>query len=207
MIRECEEGKASKAKNQWGTKTFQGTVRHEIQQFGVNQTDKKTRGKLKEREQMSKLFTKSRRKKAKKQFKSRLEMTLQKKKIKKRELEKKYYDYNFKPNTNKKRINIYSRTLPDNVIRELEKKKELKLKKKIREQQETAFGTAFCAPFQSNKHPVNRKTPPLKFMQFSPDDIYSSEKNIFDDADSIPLEYLDFQKEADFKPPPGFIQF
>lgn len=58
---------------------------------------------------MWKLNNKKKKMKQLSDFEVRLEMTLQKKKLKKKELEKKYYDYNFKPNTNKKRIKIYNK--------------------------------------------------------------------------------------------------
>ena len=147
--------------------------------FEVTALDKKTRSRLKEHEKMSKLFTKSRRTEAKKHFKSRLEMNQQKAKIKKRQLEKKFYDFDFKPKTNKKRIDIYARNLPSKVIQELEKKKQLKLKKKIREQQETAFGSAFDAPFKPKNAPKKPKVTEMKFLQFSEKSEEPSERNFF----------------------------
>lgn len=73
-------------------------------------------------EKMSTLFTKQRRVNALKDFQARLEMTLQKKKLKKKELEKRFYDYDFKPKTNKKRINIYNNKVPAKVKNTLKKK-------------------------------------------------------------------------------------
>ena len=53
--------------------------------------------------QMWKLNNRKRKKKKVSDFEMRLEMTLQKKKLRKKELEKKYYDYKFKPKTNKRK--------------------------------------------------------------------------------------------------------
>ena len=64
---------------------------------------------------MSKLFTKDRRVMAKADFDSRLELTLQKKRIKQKQLEKKFYDFDFKPKINKRRININPKSLHKNV--------------------------------------------------------------------------------------------
>lgn len=66
---------------------------------------------------MSKLFTKKRRVGAKEDFQMRVEMTLQKQKLKKKELIKKYYNYDFKPQINKKRININPKNLHKNVFK------------------------------------------------------------------------------------------
>ena len=91
---------------------FTGTLRNEVRPVEQNEVDRKTRNAMMVEEKMSKLFTKKRRVAALRDFGMRLEMTLQKKKLKKKNLEKKYYDYDFKPRTNKKRINIYKIKLP-----------------------------------------------------------------------------------------------
>jgi hypothetical protein len=204
--------KSNLSKPVWGNKTFHGTVRNPVKTYDVNDLDKKTRSRLKEREKMSKLFTKSRRTEAKKQFKSRVEMNLQKQKLRKKKLEKKYYDYDFKPKTNKRRIDIYSRAMPLKVVKELEKKKELRLKKKIRQQQETAFGTKINSPFQppqsensSKKSSVHN----MKFIHFVPEEELGLRKNIFDEDEVIPIEYLDMTKKSqeDYDDLPGFPKF
>ena len=139
-------------------------------------------------------------------------MNIQKQKIKKKKLEQKYYDYDFKPRTNKKRIDIYARTLPSNVIKELEKKKELRLKKKIRQQQEDAFGTSYNTPFNppqtdpsSNKSSVHN----MKFIHFVPEEELGMRKNIFDDDEVIPIEFLDANEnnKPKFKDLPDFHKF
>lgn len=138
---------------------------------------------------MSKLFTKSRRNEAKKQFKTRMEFNLQKKKVKKKQLERKYYNLDFKPKTNRKRIDIYSRAMPSKVVRELEKKKELRMKKKIREQQETAFGSGVNVPFkplQKKKNGVGKKKKPgMKFLHLTPLNGEPNGKNIFEEDGPI----------------------
>jgi hypothetical protein len=91
----------------------------------------------------------NRRKKKKKlsDFEMRLELTLQKKKLKQKELERKYYGYNFKPDINKKRINIHKK--PKKRIKntwrrnnqkpaEIKKKKVVRVeKRKIRQRQDS----------------------------------------------------------------------
>jgi hypothetical protein len=72
----------------------------------------KIRNKMIEKEKMSKTFTIDRRKEARTDFDSRLEFNIQKRKIKKKQLEKKIYNYDFKPKINKTRINIYNSTAP-----------------------------------------------------------------------------------------------
>ena len=72
----------------------------------------------------------NRRKKKKKlsDFEMRLELTLQKKKLKQKELEKKYYGYNFKPKTNKKRLNIHNKK-PKRKVKNTWKNNNLKKQK------------------------------------------------------------------------------
>ena len=64
----------------------------------------KKRNKFIESEKMSKLFTKKRRVLAKNDFQDRVQMNLIKQKLRKKELEKKYYDFSFKPQINKKKF-------------------------------------------------------------------------------------------------------
>ena len=75
------------------------------------------RNKMIEKEKMSKLFTKERRKQAKNDFMDRAMFNLEKTKIKKAKLKDKFYNYNFKPQINQKRINIYSKKLHKNVYK------------------------------------------------------------------------------------------
>lgn len=77
----------------------------------------KIRNKFVEKEKMSHTFTKNRRVKAKGDFQRRLEFNSQKRKMKKRELEKKYYNYDFNPKINQKRININPKNLPSHVYK------------------------------------------------------------------------------------------
>jgi hypothetical protein len=166
-----------------------------VRPYGVNELDKKTRSRLKEQEKMSKLFTKSRRTEGKKQFKNRVEMNKQRAKIKKKNLEKKYYDFDFKPKINKKRINIYSRNMPSNVIKELEKKKELKLRKKIRQQQETGFGSGINVPYKpSNKNHKRKTVTEMKFLEFTDQSDLPEENNLFDMNEEVPVEFLNLAK-------------
>jgi hypothetical protein len=65
-------------------------------------------------------------------FEMRLEMTLQKKKLKKKELEKKYYGYNFKPKTNRKRINIYNKPKTGRIKNKFVENKKKKVNSKNR---------------------------------------------------------------------------
>lgn len=86
--------------------------RHEFDYLPAGTINNKVRNKMIERERMSKTFTIDRRKEARSDFDSRLEFNLEKRKIKKKQLEKKFYDFDFKPKINKNRINIYSKTAP-----------------------------------------------------------------------------------------------
>jgi hypothetical protein len=101
------------------------TLRNTVRPVGANDMDRKTRNQLMIEEKMSTLFTKERRVEALKDFQSRLELTLQKKKLKKKELEKRFYGYDFKPKVNKKRIDIYKNNLPAKVVKTLKKKQRL----------------------------------------------------------------------------------
>jgi hypothetical protein len=74
-----------------------------------------------ESEKMSKTFTIDRRKEARQDFDSRMEFNLEKRKVKKKQLEKKFYNYNFKPKINKNRINIYSSKAPKVVVKKNKK--------------------------------------------------------------------------------------
>ena len=85
------------------------------------------RNKMREKEKMSKLFTKERRKQAKSDFMDRTMFNLQKQKINKEKLKEKFYNYNFQPEINKKRIDIYSGNPHKNVYsKTFEKKREIR---------------------------------------------------------------------------------
>lgn len=86
--------------------------RYEYEHLAPGTINNKVRNRMMEKEKMSKTFTIDRRKEARHDFDSRMEFNLQKRKIKKKELEKKFYNYNFQPKINKKRINIYSSKAP-----------------------------------------------------------------------------------------------
>lgn len=86
------------------------------------------RNKMIEQGKMSKLFTKDRRKKAKSDFMDRTMFNLEKQKINKQKLQKKYYDYNFQPEINQKRINIYAPKLHKNVYQRTFKTKKQELR-------------------------------------------------------------------------------
>jgi hypothetical protein len=91
--------------------------RHEFIQVPPKVLNNDTRNKMIENEKMSKLFTKERRKQAKNDFMDRTMFNLEKQKINKKKLKDKYYNYNFKPQINQKRINIYSKKLHKNVYK------------------------------------------------------------------------------------------
>ena len=84
------------------------------------------RNKMIENEKMSKLFTKDRRQKAKNDFIDRAMFNQEKSKIKKAKLKEKFYDFNFKPEINHKRINIYSKKFHKNVYKKTFDKRILK---------------------------------------------------------------------------------
>jgi hypothetical protein len=89
--------------------------RHEFIQVPPKHLSNEKRNKMIESEKMSKLFTKTRRKQAKNDFMDRTQFNLEKQKINKKKLKEKFYNYNFKPQINHKRINIYSNKLHKNV--------------------------------------------------------------------------------------------
>lgn len=103
------------AKPDAGHPSGAGTDRREVKNGNQIELNNKKRNKMKEKEKMSRLFTRNRRKEAVEDFKTRMEMNKQKSKMKKAALEKKYYDFSFKPKTNHKRIKIYNKKLPRNV--------------------------------------------------------------------------------------------
>ena len=78
-----------------------------------------------QRGKITKLYSQEKRKQAKKDFKERIEYHLQKKKLKRKELEEKMCVYNFKPRINKKRINLNPKKLHKNVYRKNSIKKTL----------------------------------------------------------------------------------
>ena len=92
-----------------------GVDRRKVKHGNTVQLNNKIRNKYKEKEKMSLLFTRDRRKEARQDFSHRMEMNKQKAKMKKKRLEMKYYDFSFKPKTNRKRIKIYNKKLPRNV--------------------------------------------------------------------------------------------
>lgn len=96
--------------------------RHEYDYLPAGAINNKVRNKMIERERMSKTFTMDRRKEARSDFDSRMEFNLQKRRIKKKQLEKKFYDYDFKPKINKNRINIYSKNAPKVTVKARRKK-------------------------------------------------------------------------------------
>ena len=91
--------------------------RHEFIHVPPKVLNNDTRNKMIESEKMSKLFTKDRRRQAKSDFMDRTMFNLEKQKINKKKLSDKYYNYNFKPQINHKRINIYSKKLHKNVYK------------------------------------------------------------------------------------------
>lgn len=92
--------------------TTDAVKRYKYDHLPSGTINNKIRNKMIEKEKMSKTFTTDRRKEARVDFDSRLEFNIQKRKIKKKQLEKKIYNYDFKPKINKNRINIYSSTAP-----------------------------------------------------------------------------------------------
>ena len=92
-----------------------GVDRRKVKHGNTVQLNNKIRNKYKEKEKMSLLFTRDRRKEARQDFSHRMEMNKQKAKMKKKRLEMKYYDFSFKPKTNRNRIKIYNKKLPRNV--------------------------------------------------------------------------------------------
>ena len=83
----------------------------------TGKVNNKVRNRFVEKEKMSQTFTKNRRLRAKNDFQRRLEFNSQKREMKKRELDKKYHNYDFNPKINQKRINIHPKTLPRNVYK------------------------------------------------------------------------------------------
>ena len=102
-----------------------GVVRHEFIQVKPKYVRAEERNKMIEQGKMSKLFTKDRRKQAKDDFKDRVEYNIQKKKHKKKELQKRFYNYDFKPSINKRRINLNPKKLHKNVYTKKATKKVL----------------------------------------------------------------------------------
>jgi hypothetical protein len=91
--------------------------RHEFVNVRPKEISNEKRNKMIESEKMSKLFTKDRRKKAKNDFMDRTVFNLEKQKMNKKRLQEKYYNYDFKPEINRKRINIYDKKLHKNVYK------------------------------------------------------------------------------------------
>lgn len=89
--------------------------RREFKFVAPKELPNERRNKMIEQEKMSKLFTKDRRQKAKIDFMDRTMFNLEKQKLNKQKLHKKYYDYDFRPEINHKRINIYAPKLHKNV--------------------------------------------------------------------------------------------
>ena len=164
-------------------KPLHRTLRNTFREVGANEIDRKTRNELMVEEQMSKLFTKKRRIEALSDFEMRLEMTLQKKKLKKKALEKKYYDFDFKPRTNKKRINIYSKTLPSSVVATLKKKKrESKHQKISKEKNLNQTIRKKIAPRKSRKAKKSKQAKKVsevknEIIQNTTDDLGNDEEN------------------------------
>ena len=75
--------------------------RREFQNVSSAIVGTELKNKMVEKEKMSKLFTRERRIKARADFDQRVKYNLAKSKLKKKELQKKYYDYDFKPKINK----------------------------------------------------------------------------------------------------------
>lgn len=83
----------------------------------TGKVNNKVRNRFVEKEKMSQTFTKNRRLRAKNDFQRRLEFNSQKREMKKKELDRKYHNYDFNPKINQKRINIHPKTLPRNVYK------------------------------------------------------------------------------------------
>ena len=135
-----------------------------------------------EREKMSKTFTMDRRKEARSDFDSRLEFNLQKSRIRKKELDKKIYAYDFKPKINKNRINIYSKKAP--VIAKVSRKP------KIRESRETPVERSFV----KKKSNLGKDTHLKKLNKAKEESVKASgkekmEKTIGDNLESIKFDY------------------
>lgn len=98
--------------------------RHEFMNVPPQELSNDKRNKMIEREKMSKLFTRDRRQKAKNDFMDRAMFNVEKQKLNKKKLQEKYYNYDFKPQINKNRINIYKGNNHKNVYtKTIEKQK------------------------------------------------------------------------------------
>ena len=121
------------------TQNLNSTRRNQYTEVAPGQINNKKRNRRMEDGKMSKLFTRDRRKDAKTDFDQRRDFNLHKKEAHKKELEDRFYNFDFQPKINKKRININPKNLPPNVYRKkthinriYAKKME---KKKMREKQ------------------------------------------------------------------------
>lgn len=91
--------------------------RREFKFVAPKQLPNDLRNKMIEQEKMSKLFTKDRRRQAKLDFMDRTQFNIEKQKLNKQRLQQKYYDFDFKPEINQRRINIYGTKLHKNVYK------------------------------------------------------------------------------------------
>ena len=150
------------------------------------------------KEKMSKLFTKKRRIDALSDFESRLELTLQKKKLKKKELEQKYYDFDFKPQTNKKRINIYSKKLPKKVVNTIKKKEKQSIMKKKRKSEEKALNETIRKKMNGKRGKVSRKKNEVKVEQVEVRKVEMREEIIGNENNGHKNQII-FDRDSDFE--------
>ena len=165
------------------------TLRNTMNPIRNGEINGKIRNKMMMKEKMSTLFTKNRRIAALNDFEMRLEMTLQKKKLKKKILEDKYYDFDFKPRTNKRRINIYSKKIPDNVLNTIKKKTKPKKKlKRIRSTEDSLNKT------------IRKKIKSKNVFRNQKNDKKIESNNIINDNDNVKEKSNGLKKSVNQKP-------
>lgn len=199
---------------------FGGTNRNPIQHIPKARINNKKRNLLIENEKMSKLFTKKRRITAKTDFQDRVQMNLIKKKQKMKDLENKFYNFSFKPKTNRKKTSKIKKK--EEVIqfseREIIKNETLNLNltQSMKSKEENNFNDGLDCQVRQNIGNIgicNKTLDMDNVMSFNPNlEKISFENNekVFEDYDfeeNNEFENCDLEKNIDGHQSPGFPLF